>query len=243
MALPAEKYTTDDYLLNNPSWDIEDSPWKAAAISGFLKTSGITPGSFCEIGCGAGGILAELKKTYPGADFCGYEIAPAAARFWEACGDKGIRFVLGDFFKLNSVRYDLILLLDVIEHIGDPFTFLNNLHGAAEKYLFHIPLDLSAVSVLRESPILKVRRKVGHINYFTKNMALELLEECGFEVVACGYSGAAFSAPRRSWKTRFAALPRFLAYSINKDWGVRLLGGETLMVIARSAVKSGGKLK
>jgi hypothetical protein len=32
--------------------------------------------------------------------------------------------------------------------------------------------------------------------------------------------------------TRLGSIPRILAYSINKDWGVRLLGGETLIVLA-----------
>ncbi|HBW21946.1 MAG: hypothetical protein A2X28_01890 [Elusimicrobia bacterium GWA2_56_46] len=53
MALPEEKYTGDDYLLRNPSWDMEDSPWKAAVVSEFLKAAGLNPGSVCEIGYGA----------------------------------------------------------------------------------------------------------------------------------------------------------------------------------------------
>ncbi|MDO8805339.1 MAG: class I SAM-dependent methyltransferase [Elusimicrobiota bacterium] len=237
MALPEEKYTTDAYLLSNPSWDIEDSPWKAAAAAGLLKTCGVTPESVCEIGCGAGRVLLELKKYYPGAEFCGYEIAPAAARFWETCADKSIRFILGDFLKHNKAHYDLILLLDVMEHLGDPFTFLNGLHGSADYYLFHVPLDLNALAVLREVPLLTQRKEVGHLHYFTKNLALELLRECGFEVIAWTYTGAYLNTPRKTWKTRVAALPRLLACAINKDWGVRLLGGETVLVLARSAVK------
>jgi len=242
MALPEDKYTTDDYLTHNPSWDMEDSPWKAAAVAGFLRDEGLTPRTVCEIGCGAGGVLAELSKTLPGTEFCGYEIAPAAARFWEKTKSSNVKFVLDDFFKVNKAHYDLILLLDVIEHIGDPFTFLNGLHGAAGHYLFHIPLDLSALSVAREVPLLNVRHKVGHINYFTKNLALELLKESGFEITGWRYSGAAFNSPQSTWKTKLAALPRLIAYSLNKDWGVRLLGGETLLVLARSAEKTSRQL-
>lgn len=237
MALPQERYITGDYLLSNPSWDIEDSPWKAVAVAGFLKDARLVPKSICEIGCGAGRVLFEMKKYYPGAEFWGYEIAPAAVQFWQKINDKNIRFVLGDFFVLNKATYDLVLLLDVIEHLADPFAFLNNLHGVGGHYLFHIPLDLSAASVLRESPLLKVRRKAGHVHYLTKNLALELLSECGFEVISWKYSGAAFNSPQRTWKTRLAAIPKLLAYSLDKDWGVRALGGETLLVLARSVGK------
>ncbi len=90
------------------------------------------------------------------------------------------------------------------------------------------------MSVLRESPLLHVRDKVGHIHYFTKGLALALLVECGYEVLDWKYTGAAFTAPQRSWKTRVAGLVRRLAYAANKDAGVRLMGGETLMVLARA---------
>jgi SAM-dependent methyltransferase len=234
MAFPEDKYISDDYLSHNPSWDMEDSPWKAAVVSAFLKAAGLDPRSVCDIGCGSGGVLTELSKTWSGAEFYGYEIAPTATRFWEKTKRNNIRFVLGDFFNLNKAHFDLILLLDVIEHIRDPFTFLNGLHGAAGHYLFHIPLDLSALSITRESPILYARKKVGHIHYFTKNLALELLKETGFEIIKWKYSGAAFNSPRSTWKTKLATVPRFIAYSINKDLGVRILGGETLLVLARS---------
>jgi len=234
MALPEDRYSSDEYLLRNPSWDMEDSPWKAADVSEFIKDAGLNPKSVCEIGCGAGGVLAELSKTWPGAGFCGYEIAPAAARFWEKTKRSNIKFVLGDFFKLNKERYDLVLLLDVIEHIADPYAFLNNLLGAAEHYLFYIPLDLSALSVARETPILTVRHKVGHINYFTKNLALELLKDSGFEIIDWRYSGAAFHTPQSTWKTKLISIPRALARLLGKDWGVRIMGGETLLVLARA---------
>lgn len=35
------------------------------------------------------------------------------------------------------------------------------------------------------------------------------------------------------WKTRLAGLLRRLVYAVNRDIGARLLGGETLMVLAR----------
>lgn len=235
MPLPEEKYLSDDYLSHNPSWDMEDSPWKAGVVSAFLKEAGLEPKSACEVGCGAGGVLSELGKTWPGAEFRGYEIAPAAARFWEKTKRSNVEFTLGDFLKLNKAHYDLLMLLDVVEHLGDLFAFLHGLHGSADNYLFHIPLDLSALSVAREVTLLSQRTKVGHLHYFTKNLALELLKESGFEIVSWRYSGAAFHSPQSTWKTRLAAIPRFLAYSLDKDWGVRLLGGETLLVLARSA--------
>jgi len=99
--------------------------------------------------------------------------------------------------------------------------------------VFHFALDPSALSVLREEPLLRVRSKVGHLHYYTRGLALALLAECGFEVIDWRYTGATFSVPHRTWKTRLAGVFRRLAYALSKDMGVRLLGGETLIVLAR----------
>lgn len=231
MALPNDKYMSDDYLEQNPSWDIEDSPWKAEHVQRILSANGLNPQRICEVGCGAGGVLVSLKEKLPDTAFTGYDIAPAAAGFWENNRQSGIDFVLGDFFEIDRNLYDAILLLDVLEHVVDPHQFLSALKGRADYLIIHFPLDLSAFSVLRESPLLHVRRKVGHIHYFTKGLAFELLRECGMEIVDWHYTGAAFTAPQRTAKTRAFSLFRRIVYALNKDMGVRLLGGETMMVL------------
>ena len=89
------------------------------------------------------------------------------------------------------------------------------------------------MSVLREAPLLHVRKKVGHLHYYTKGLALTMLEESGYQVVDSSYTGAGFTAPQRGWLARMASLPRRLVGAMAKDAGVRLFGGETLMVLAR----------
>ncbi len=233
MNSPEDRYIAPDYLRRNPTWHIEDSPWKASLVTKVLQSQGLVPGSICEVGTGAGGILAELRGSYPRAELFGYDIAPAAARFWGEHEKANIHFRLGDFFELNERTYDVVLALDVIEHVGDQFEFLSRLRGVADYHVFHIPLDLDATSVLLERPLLNKREKVGHVHYFTRNLALSLLRECDYDVVEWRYTGAAFDAPRRPLRTRLAAVPRRLLYALNKDWGVRALGGETLIVLAR----------
>ena len=234
MTQPSDKYITNDYLNHNPSWDIEDSAWKAESIVNILNYVGYRPGSICDVGCGAGGTLATLRGSYPNADLFGFDIAPDTAQFWSQHKDLNILFQVGDFLTLNTIKYDIILVLDVVEHLADPFSFLDNLRKFSTYYLFHFPLDLSAINVIREEPILKVREKVGHIHYFTKNLALSLLRECGYNIVKWSYSGASFNSPQRSLKTKLASIPRRLAYILNKDLGVRIFGGETLFVLAKN---------
>lgn len=233
MALPNDKYMSDDYIEQNPSWDMEDSPWKADRVYQILEDNHLICKSVCEVGCGAGGVLAHLHKKMPKTSFIGYDIAPAAERFWRSHKQENVDFVLGDFFELDNRHYKVALLLDVLEHVVDPHQFLSSLKEKSDYIVIHFPLDLSALSVLRESPLLYVRRKVGHIHYFTKALAFELLQECDLEVIDWSYTGAAFSAPQRTLKSKVFSWFRSLVYAFNKDIGVRLLGGETLMVLAR----------
>jgi SAM-dependent methyltransferase len=228
------RYLDGDYAAKNPTWDSEDAPWKVGLIANLLRGQGVSPLSAVEIGCGAGGVIAGLRRYLPDANLYGFDITPDAARFWPQHADARIEFALGDFLESGDTRYDLILLLDVLEHVANPHGFLEAIRGRAANFVFHFPLDLSAASVLRETPLLESRDRVGHIHCFTKGLALALLRECDYEIVHWQYTGAAFASPQRTLKTRLATIPRFLAYALNKDWGVRLLGGETLLVLARA---------
>jgi SAM-dependent methyltransferase len=231
---PSKRYLSSDYLKKNPSWDVDDSPWKAIQVMQILSDNSIQPRSIVEVGCGAGGVLASLRAKHPSVSMVGYDIAPAASSFWPQHVSMNIDFHVGDFLELNRLKHNVVLLLDVVEHLTDPFSFLTKLREHGELFIFHIPLDLSSFSVLRETPLLHVRDKVGHIHYFTKGLALALLRECGYQIIDWRYTNAYRSAPRLGWRALIASIPRTLLYKLNKDIGVRLLGGETLLVLARS---------
>lgn len=234
MSKPYESYESGEYLSNNPTWDEEDSEWKAVQVLKAFERNHLAPKSIVEVGCGAGGILASLHDAMPDVEYSGFEIAPDAAKFWQKHAAKKITFSICDFLQEKTAHFDVLLLLDVFEHVPNPFEFLSALRGRADYYVFHIPLDLSAISVAREHPLLMVRKKVGHIHYYTKGLALSLLDECGYELIDWLYTGASFTAPQPTWKGRLARLPRWLLFKINRDFGVRLLGGDTLMVLAKA---------
>ncbi len=129
--------------------------------------------------------------------------------------------------------FDIVMAIDVFEHVEDYFGFLKKLREKAEHAIFHIPLDLSVQTVLRSAPIIKYRKSVGHIHYFTKETALETLKDIGYEIVDYFYTGSSLELPNRGWKANLLNAPRRLAFLVNKDLAVRLLGGYSLMVLAK----------
>lgn len=230
-----DRYLDGTYLKNNSTWDREDSAWKASLVGAILARHIPEVRSVCEVGCGSGDILVNLQKKFPHAQYYGYDISPQLLSFWQnqrESGASSIDLRIGDFHKINSTEYDVLLMLDVFEHVRDPFTFLEESRSHAQNFIFHIPLDLSSVSVARKKPLINVRRSVGHLNFYTKDIALETLKDCGYKIIDFQYTGASLNSPRRSLQTRLASIPRRILYGINKDLGVRVLGGETLLVLA-----------
>ena len=232
--MPLERYLSDKYLKDNPDWDMADSSWKSAMVLKLIKKNQLLPENFVEVGCGAGAVIAELSKSFPDSKFIGYDISPYAANFWDKYKSEKIRFECGNLADLNKEHHDILMALDVLEHVADPFEFLKSLLNSAEYFIFHIPLDLSAVSVLRERPLLYVRNKAGHIHYFTKGIAVSLLQQCGYTVVDCFYTDASYSKKScKRIRTYLANLPRYVLNKINRDLCARMLGGQTLMILAK----------
>lgn len=231
------RYLDGSYLEHNPNWDREDAEWKALQIKKMLNKHEVNPNSIVEVGCGAGDILRNLRYFYTEAKLFGYDISPQVQKFWtasiEAEKDAAISFNLGDFHLLNNQYFDLLLMIDVFEHVRDPFTFLEESHKHAKQFIFHIPLDLSASSITRAQPLINTRRSVGHLHSYTKDLALETLTDCGYNIIDWYYTGASLNRKNCSLRTRLARIPRHLANYLNKDLAVRVLGGETILVLAK----------
>ncbi len=236
MSVLESRYYDGSYLADNPDWDRTDAPWKAQLVGAILADHQVAPATMCEVGCGTGDVLRHLAKSFPNARMTGYDISPQVVSFWnEHSGDQeNLDLRLGDFHEIERAHYDVLLMLDVFEHVRDPFSFLERSRPFASHFVFHIPLDLSAASVVRASPLMDVRAKVGHLHYYTKDLALATLADTGYDIVEWRYTGASLQAPNRSLKTRLAALPRRLVHAISKEFAARLLGGETLLVLAKS---------
>ena len=228
----ADIYKGDAYLEKNPSWHVEESPFKARYILKLLEQNNLSPARICEVGCGAGEVLKQLQdKMGPEHEFWGYEISPVAHRLSEPRANDKLHFVLADPSKEDAF-YGLLLVLDVVEHVEDYFGFLRGIRRIAQHTLFHFPLDLSVQAVIRKNGIMKRREMHAHLHYFTKELALQALIDTGYEIQDYFY------APRSneigpSLLQKTFRLPRAVLYAMNRDFAVRLLGGYSFMVLAR----------
>ena len=226
-------YLSGEYLTKHPTWHVEDSSWKANHVLGAMARNALTPATICEIGCGAGAILAELQNMLPeSCSFTGYEFSPQA---YAMCGSRenaSLHFSSEDGLVADKPVADLTLALDVLEHVEDYPQFLRSLNKRCKHAILHVPLDLSLLSLLTGLP-QRVRRSAGHLHYFTRQLVLEAVSEAGFEVVEARFTRPAIERPNMSWRGRLARLPRLCLATISEDAAALLFGGFSLLVLLK----------
>ena len=172
-------YTTGEYLEKNPTWSAEDSPWKARQVVKMMARNGLQPTTVCEVGCGAGQISNHLhQQLTDNVNFTGYDISPQAYEKANELAQDRLRFRLRNFLDDVDEVFDLLLVIDVIEHVEDCLGFLR---GVREKAKYKL-LDISIRKVLFCVPMER-RHQFGHIHYFMKETALATLNDTGYEIV------------------------------------------------------------
>jgi SAM-dependent methyltransferase len=226
-------YVDGEYLAKNPAWHTEESAWKARQILRMLERNRIAPKSVCDAGCGAGEVLKQLQvKLDKECVFHGYDISPQAIDLAKTRAGERLHFELGEPGQNADEFFDLLLVMDVIEHLPDYFSFLKKLKAKGRDKVFHIPLDLSAQTVLRKDGLLKRRDMYAHLHYFTKETALRTLLDSGYEVLDYFYTPRSIEFGMTTGQM-LLKLPRRVLFRMQQDFAVRLLGGYSLLVLAR----------
>jgi methyltransferase family protein len=226
-------FETGEYLEKIPQWHTEDSPWKAKCVMEMMARNRLVPRRVCEIGCGAGEVLRQLQlQTDPQCSFWGYDIAPSAIELCRSRENDRLRFRLGGATKVQGVDFDVLLLLDLLEHQENYFSFLRDVKPLAPYKIFHQVLDLSVYSLIQKDGLTKRRQMLEDLHFFTKDTVLQALRDEKYEILDWFY------APRSIYRSskmgeKIRQLPRALCFALHKDFAVRLLGGYTLFVLAR----------
>jgi SAM-dependent methyltransferase len=231
------QYIDGTYLEKVREWHAGDSPWKASKVLRMLGSHHLSPKSVCDVGCGAGKILVEMQRKMPQeVVFCGYDISPQAISIARPQENSKLHFFNEDILFTETRPFDLLLLLDVFEHVADYIGFLEALRKKASWFIFHIPLDFSVGSAKRKSAtILKMREQYGHLHYFTKETALATLADTGYQVVDYFYTDDLEMAekPPKGLRPRLGYEARKLMFRRNPDLAAFIFASYNLLVLAR----------
>ena len=141
---------------------------------------------------------------------------------------------MGDYTKMNEEQADLILVMDVVEHIDDVYSFLRKLRAKGRDFIFHIPLDLSCRTILKPHVMHQQRTSVGHIHYFTEETVLWMLKDAGYMTHYFIYTKPEVDLVKPgSVKQWVKKMLRKFSYAVNKKLSVKLWGGYSLLVYAK----------
>lgn len=143
-----------------------------------------------DVGCGAGSLGKELKKS--GAEVFGIEISPDAC---EAAGKKIDKVFLCDAEEFSppfSDKYfDCIIFADILEHLRDP-------QATLEKYRRYLNDDGRVISSIPNVRYYKLIIRLlrgswdysdsglldkSHLRFFTLINIKEMFEEAGYKII------------------------------------------------------------
>lgn len=144
-------------------------------------------GKACDIGCGVGNLLAAFKDhriPSKGIDISDKSIAIARKRHLSC----DIEIEKADIFSIDE-RFDLVYLMEVLEHIQDDGKLLAHLHDNVINKNGYIIVSVPAHTFLY-SPF---DRHMGHLRRYSRDGLKTILEENGFKVlVLWGYGSILF---------------------------------------------------
>lgn len=231
------RYRDGEYLACNPDWHDAHAPWKAEHVVSILREADWDGMSICDIGCGTGGVLHAMAPRLPGVQLLGYDISPQAVELAEKYGND-VEVVLGEF-GADERAFDLLLALDVFEHVDDYMGFLRSLHTKAPMAVFHIPLEMSVYGLLKGTMIAS-RANLGHLHYFSYRTALATLEGTGWTPVSYRFTRGIFETDQISGLRRLKWAPVAGVARLSERAASVIAGGFGLLVLAdgRAASRS-----
>lgn len=151
------------------------------------------PGTLLDVGCGGGATGVLVKRKFPGTKVVGLEINPSAAEHARRHLDHVICAAIEDVDLANELPGETIstvLLLDVLEHLYDPWRALQRIHGwlpPGARVIASVP-NIRNLGTLSELAGGRFEYEpngvldITHVRFFTRSSLRDLFEQTGFDV-------------------------------------------------------------
>jgi SAM-dependent methyltransferase len=156
------------------------------AINELKRTLGTRPSSIMEVGCSAGHLLADMRRSLPNATLTGgdYTLGTLVKLSEKMSGIPLVRFDLADSPLLSDI-YDAMVLLNVLEHIEDDV--------AATRHVARMlkPGGVAVIEVPAGPELFDdYDRELKHFRRYTLPGLCKVIEGAGLKVERRNYLGA-----------------------------------------------------
>jgi 2-polyprenyl-3-methyl-5-hydroxy-6-metoxy-1,4-benzoquinol methylase len=225
-----------EYIKNNTDLHGKDTLDKVRAIKAIIEKGNIQPKSMLDIGCGSGAILLSLLSYYQITNSCGVDISETMINTAKQNdSNKLVKWIQSDLSNVNFRDYDLVLAVDIIEHIENESATLEKMKMWGKFFIIKTPIENNLISKLVKSLTLGIvdssrstSKKYGHIHHYSEKNFIELVEKSGYIVLEKNY----MHLPKRSkifWESvRILLMPMWL---ISEKAYIRLNGGFVVVLL------------
>lgn len=195
--------------------------------------------SVLDAGCGTGILLQQILEKYPHVQVTGSEYSPQGLEFARKRLPDGDFRVLDLSQKMLDKKFDLVVCIDVLEHIDDDRAALRNLFAmTAGHMILSLPLG----------PLFKAEmERMGHVHGYSRRELESKIREAGFEIVKVVQWGFPFynlhrrivnRMPAASSTGSFSPQKKFISGLIHALFYLNLpFGGERYYALCRPARK------
>lgn len=165
----------DQLTLESMSQAVWYNRWTLKKFNGFLN------GKILEIGCGIGNFTKELIKY---GEVYAIDIDQNHLKHTKKIVDKKVKLGLGDIEKgkyfFDSLRFDSIVCLNVLEHIKDDKKALTNIFNLLRREGYLVLLVPAHDFLYGE-----IDQSIGHFRRYNKEEVINKLRNLGFKVISC----------------------------------------------------------
>lgn len=198
-------YESGEYIINNPTLHEEDSAWKVKKITPFLDVvfHGLNKSdiSLLDVGGGVGIILREvgdmLTKKYKMQvkKYC-LDLSPDILRIQKKYNPDAVGFFREDISNTSfpDKSIDLVLMVDVLEHIPEPSRAISEIKRIAYYVIFKVPLEdnltLKTINFFTKGKFRQEKTfgVLGHVNCYNANSLKKEIEKGGGKIIMFGYA-------------------------------------------------------
>lgn len=174
-------YLSDEYIKKNPTLHEEDSPWKVEKILPlvdiFLEKNTKKEINILDVGGGAGLILKAvadyIRKKGIRVNKFALDLSPGMLKSQKK-NNPDLKKALNEDIKKTTFKekeIDLVLMIDILEHVPDPEEALKELKRISAFVVFKVPLEDNLLLkswnlVKRGEPRRRNIQTIGHINVY-----------------------------------------------------------------------------
>jgi SAM-dependent methyltransferase len=142
--------------------------------------------SVLDVGCGQGSLMQELQAEFPRITPYGIDLSASAVELARERVSGGCFRVMDITKGSLDEKYDLVVCSEVLEHLPDDMTALQNLRKMTGKYLL-----ISAP----QGRMREFERQYGHVRNYAAGELTDKIERSGFAVESVVEWGFPFYSP------------------------------------------------